>query len=166
VRTPTFRLPGFLLLIGCLGIVGATIGWIVWLVSISATSLAAFADQLGASLGYLLVGLAWWQWTGSAQADGAAISAFVRGTRVLAFAALATSITYLANLYGNLRFLYFGPGQNSRLPHFRVQLASYAAEGLGFLIAAVAFWIAARNVRHTDAIPERSEVATGPLVGA
>jgi len=164
VRTPTFRLPGFLLLIGSLGIVGGTIGWIVGFGF--AASVAFFADQLGAPVGYLLVGLAWWQWTESVQAGGAAVPAFVCGTRVLAFAALSTSITFLANLYGNLRFLYLGPGKNLRLPHFRLQLACYAAEGVGFLIAAVGFWIAARKVRLANVAPAQPEVATASLVDA
>jgi hypothetical protein len=159
VPTSTFRLPGLLLLLGFLGVVAGTIGYMVGFVTFTAG--AAFAEFLGAPIGYLLVGVAWWQWTPGVQSGEIAARSMRRTSLTLVLASLVTSLSYLGRLYGSLRFRYSLPSNtNFYLPHFRLQLAADAATGVGFIFSAVGFWIAARILKQAGFGPEHPELAT------
>jgi hypothetical protein len=157
VRTSTFRLPSLFLLVGFLGVVAGTIGSMVDY-GVTLTMGTAFAEFLGAPIGYLLVGVAWWQWTPGALAGDIAAKSMRRASLTLMLAAVATSITYFGELYGYLRFRYSYPNVSYQA-HFRLQLAAEAASAVGFVLAAVGFWVAARNLSKARLDPGQPEMA-------
>jgi hypothetical protein len=126
------------------------------------TSGSWIVDQIAPSIGYGLVGLAWWQWTPASQAGSVGSITMRRSSRTLALASAVTSLAYFSFLYGNLRFRYAQHNPNFYLPHFNLYNAGYGAAGLGFVLAAVGFWIAPAAAQVVDAPAESDLVTTTP----
>jgi hypothetical protein len=141
----------FLLLAGFVGVIACSICDIVGFANF--TSGSWIVDQLAPPIGYGLVGLAWWQWTPASQAGSVGSKAMRRSSRTLALASVVTSLAYFSILYGNLRFRYAQHDPNFYLPHFNLRNDGYGAAGLGFVLAAVGFWIA----------PKAAQVANSPV---
>jgi hypothetical protein len=143
---PSLRLSRLLLLAGFVGIVAGTI---TWMVGGSVTSGSWLIQQLAAPIGYGLVGWAWWQWMQGSSAGSMETRAVRRSSRTLALASAVTSLAYFASLYGNLRFRY-ATHYPLYPPHFNLHNEGYGAAGVGFLLAAVAFWIAPAATRSAE----------------
>jgi hypothetical protein len=138
-----------LLLAGFLGVIASPISWMVG--DATFTRGSWIVDQFAPSIGYALVGLAWWQCTPAFQSGSVGSIAVRRSSRTLGLAAVVTSLAYFSFLYGNLRFRYALHDSGFYLPHFNLHNAGYAAAGIGFVLAAVAFWIAPAAAHAADA---------------
>ncbi len=149
-----------LLLAGLPGVIASPISWTVG--EANFTSGSWILEQFAPSIGYALVGLAWWQCTPAFRSGSVGSMAMRRSSRTLALAAVATSLAYFSFLYGNLRFRYAQHNPNFYLPHFNLHNAGYAAAGIGFFLAAVAFWIAPAAARAGSAPAESDLVSTAP----
>ena len=123
------------------------------------TSGSWIIDHFAPSIGYGLVGLAWWQSTPAFQSGSVGSMAMRRSSRTLALASVVTSLAYFSFVYGNLRFRYAQHNPHFYLPHFNLHNAGYAAAGIGFVLAAVALWIAPAAGQATDA-PVESDLAS------
>jgi hypothetical protein len=84
-----------------------------------------------------------------------------RSSQILAMASAITALTYLALVYGNLRFRNGLPhhGAGFYVPHWNLHLVGYAATGVGFLIAGLGFWIGSTASQHADPAPLDSGLA-------
>jgi hypothetical protein len=144
--TGELRIPWLLLIAGYLGVVAGTVALVVveggtlhhpgaWLIYL-------FAPPIG----YGLVGVAWWQVAPAADGGAGAMKPMRLASRTLAAAALVTSLTYFALFESFLHFLYSLPSYENNVSwhHERLELAAYAALGVGFVLAAVGFWIASK----------------------
>jgi hypothetical protein len=105
--------------------------------------------------------LAWWQWTSTVKAGAGVAKAMRRSSKTLALASAITALCYLAYLYGDLRFRYALPnnGANFDIPHWNLRLAGYGSAGVGFLIAAVGFWIGSTATHQPDSLTPEPELA-------
>lgn len=144
----TLRLSKVLLVVGFLGVLASTVAWMVVIPRFTAGSW--IIDQLAPPIGYALVGLAWWQWIPAAHTGHVASNAMRRSSRTLALAAGAIALGNFSQLYGNLRFRNALHDPGFRIPHWNLQNASLGTAGLGFLLAAVGFWIASTAAKASD----------------
>jgi hypothetical protein len=142
---------------GFVGVIASPISWTVG--DAHFTSGSWIIDQFAPSIGYGLVGLAWWQWTQAFQVGSVGSIAMRRSSRTLALASAVTSLAYFSLLYGNLRFRYAQHNPNFYLAHFNLHNDGYAAAGLGFVLAAVGFWIAPTAAQVVDS-PVESDLVS------
>ncbi len=156
----SLRLSKLLLLAGFIGVLADPISWIPGYANF--TSGSWIVDQVAPSIGYGLVGLAWWQWTPASRTGAVGALAMRRGSRTLALASAVTSLAYFSLLYGNLRFQYAHHIDTVYLRHFNLHNEGYGAAGIGFILAAVAFWIAPTSAQVVDNPVESDHVATAP----
>ncbi len=152
-----------------MGLVGVMAGSIVLLVGFVRPADGSRAMEfLAPTVGYALVGVAWWWWTPAATTGPIGARAMRRSSRALAAAAAVTSLGYLASAYSDLRILT-GPNQGMySVNSFRLVTACYLSEGVGFLLAAVAFWIAPRlSEREVQPLddPDAAVIAPSPGCG-
>jgi hypothetical protein len=146
--------------VGFVGVIACPISWAVGYAHFTGGSW--IVDQFAPSIGYALVGLAWWQLTPISQAGSVGSLAIRRFSRTLALASVVTSVAYFSLLYGNLRFRYAQHDPSFYLPHFNLHNDGYAAAGIGFVLAAVAFWIAPTATQVVDSPLESDQMTTAP----
>jgi hypothetical protein len=156
----SLRLSKILLVVGFLGVLASSTGWMVAYPHFTAGSW--MIDQFAPTIGYGLVGLAWWQWTPAAEAGLVGSTAMRRSSRTLALAAAAFALDNLSQLYGNLRFRYAQHDPGFYLPHFNLENTSLAAAGLGFVLAAVGLWIASTGSHAAEIRKDADLVGSTP----
>ena len=146
MRPTGLRFPVVLIVLGSVGVAAGSI--VLFLLFVNFSSGTRIVVELAPPIGYGLVGLAWWFWTPAAAMGPIGAMAMRRSSRVLAVASGVMALGYLAQFYGNIRFYYY-TGHQYGLPHLRLELASLAALGVGFLLAAAGFWIASNLTQST-----------------
>jgi hypothetical protein len=161
----TLRLPGALIGLGFTGIVVWTAAYLI-AVAPTPDMAATIVYWLTTSAGYGLAGYACWRWiVGSWKTNGGGAS--VRGpVRWMAAASIVTAAgvaTLTYNLYQN--HPSFGLGTLDF--HYGLRLAGDVAGTVGFLLAAVGFWIAS-TARPTEPGAEHAQTSAlggSPLPG-
>jgi nitrate/nitrite transporter NarK len=155
--TGELRIPWLLLIAGYLGVVAGTVALAVTyggtLYHPGAWLIYLFAPPIG----YGLVGVAWWQLAPVADAGAGTKKSMRLASRTLAAATLITSLTYFALFESFVHFLYSLPRYENNLywRHERLELAAYAALGVGFVLAAVGFWMASNvTTERPDPAPD------------
>jgi hypothetical protein len=136
----TLRLPGALIGLGFAGVVLWTAAYLI-AIQPTPDMAATLVYWLTTSAGYGLAGYACWRWiVGSWKTDGGAST--IRGpVRWMAAASVVTAAgvaTLTYNLYQHHPSLSLGTLDF----HYGLRLAGDVAGTLGFLVAAVGFWIA------------------------
>jgi hypothetical protein len=161
----TLRLPGALIGLGFAGIVLWTAAYLIAILPASDTA-ATIVYWLTTSAGYGLAGYACWRWiVGNWKTEGGA--ATIRGpVRWMAAASVVTAAgvaTLTYNLYQHHPSLSLGTLDF----HYGLRLAGDFAGTVGFLLAAVGFWIAS-TARPTEPGAEHAETSAlggNPLPG-
>jgi hypothetical protein len=159
----TLRLPGTLIGLGFVGIVLWTAAYLTAVLP-TADGTATIVYWLTTTAGYAMAGFACWRWiVGSRKAEGS--GATIRGpVRWMAGASLVTAAgvaTLTYNLYQNnpsfsLDTLDF---------HYGLRLAGDVAGTLGFLLAAIGFWIASGTCPTQPGTEHAQEFGGTPLPG-
>lgn len=134
----SLRLPGTLIALGYAGIV-------IWTITIlfvfpprsDTASQTLFVYWVTTTLGYGFAGFACWRWIASNVRRHTETSRIRVPSRWMAAASLTTAAGTAA-----LTFEFHGLHSPFASPHYHLRLAGYVAGTLGFLLAAVGFWIA------------------------
>ncbi len=159
MRRPSLRLPGLLLVVGFLGVLAGSCGWLAEGDDFRAGPIYFYVVELAPPIGYGLVGWAWWQWMSD---DSASVRTASRASRILAVASLAFAATYAALLF-NLVDVRLSLPSNAGFPDL-LSIASDASIEVGFLLAGIGFWIASRA--YTEVVPVRQKPDEGTLVSS
>jgi len=84
--------------------------------------------------------------------DAAGPTAVRRSSRTLALASAVTSLTFFSLPYGDLRFRDALPKHASiYIPHWNLHNVGYGTTRVGFVLAAVGFWIAPASTQVSNA---------------
>jgi hypothetical protein len=161
----TLRLPGALIGLGFVGVILWTAAYLIAVLP-TPDMAATIVYWVTTSAGYGLAGYAGWRWiVGSSKTEGGA--AAIRGpVRWMAAASVVTAAgvaTLTYNLYQNHPSFSFGALDF----HYGLRLAGDIAGTVGFLLAAVGFWIAS-TARPTEPGAERARTSAlggSPLPG-
>jgi len=147
--TNALRPAQVLVLAGFVMVLFATVGWF-FVVETNDPLWRQFLLTVAPPVAYGLIGWAWWQWSGLAEAHSAALELFRRSSRAMAAASLLLSVVYFDSLYRMVRFHLDHPGTYA---HFRSGVVTNAVEALGFCLAALGFWIASSRPRRAHESP-------------
>jgi hypothetical protein len=148
----TLRVPRTFIVLGYLGVVAATIAWIVASPGLNA---AGQIYNILTTVGYGLAGLAWWQWSAAIMTDGSPTRSLRRPSRTMAAGSIVFAIAFAALTENNIR--YHVANHIAYQPHYRLSVAGGASFVVGLSLAAVGFWLASNTeVRSLEPDREKS----------
>lgn len=139
----TLRIPGLLLIVGYVAVVAGAIGY----GQTYPLSKQGWVEILYEPVGIGLVGFAAWKWMVASRTDPTTTKSIKVPTRIMAAASLAFGFGWavMAHIADQEHSSF--PGGLDLPHHYTTQMVSLISASVGFLLAAIGFWLASLPVR-------------------